>query len=80
MTREQKERIVMVRSHLEFVKQSIAKLDQKLDEMMTPYESAISLLCTIPGVYRTSAITIISEIGIDMSQFSNSKRLCCWRD
>jgi len=78
MTWEQKERIVMVRSHLEFVQQSIAKLDEKLDKMVAPYESAITLLCTIPGVDRASAITIISEIGTDMSQFANSKRLCCW--
>ncbi len=78
MTKQQKERIVIVRSHLEFIQQSIAKLDEKLDKMVAPYESAISLLCTIPGVDRTSAITIISEIGTDMSQFASSKRLCCW--
>jgi len=78
MTQEQKDRIVMVRSHLKFVQQSITKLDEKLDMMVAPYQSAISLLCTIPGVDRTSAITIISEIGTDMSQFANSKRLCCW--
>jgi len=78
MTKEQKERIVMVRSHLEFIHQSIATLDEKLEKMVAPYESAITLLCTIPGIGRTSAITIISEIGTDMSQFANSKRLCCW--
>ena len=78
MTKEQKERIVMVRSHLEFIQKSITELDEKLDKMITPYESAITLLCTIPGIDRSSAITIISEIGTDMSQFGNSKRLCCW--
>lgn len=78
MTGEQKERMVMVRSHLRFLQQSIVKLDEKLDKMMAPYESAITLLCTIPGVDRASATTIISEIGTDMSQFANSKRLCCW--
>lgn len=78
MTGEQKERIVMVRSHLEFVQQLIVKLDEKLDKMMLPYENAIKLLCTIPGVDRASATTIISEIGTSMSQFANSKRLCCW--
>jgi len=67
MTKEQKERMIMVRSHLEYINQSIADLDTKLDKMVKPYESAISLLCTI-----------ISEIGTDMAQFSNSKRLCCW--
>jgi transposase len=46
--------------------------------MVEPYESTIKLLCTIPGVDRQYAITIISEIGTDMYGFSNSKRLCCW--
>ncbi len=78
MTQEQKERILMIRSHLEFVQESISKLDEKLNEMVVPFESAISLLRTIPGIERNSAITIISEIGTDMSQFASSKRLCCW--
>jgi len=78
MTQEQKERMGMVRSHLEYVTQSIAKLDEALNKMTEPYEGAIKLLCTIPGVERNSAITIISEIGNDMSHFCNSKRLCCW--
>lgn len=42
------------------------------------YDKAIRLLTTIPCVKRDSTITILSEIGIDMSQFCNSKRLCCW--
>jgi transposase len=78
MTKEQKERMVIIRSHLDFIQNSIATLDEKLEKMVTPYQSAITLLCTIPGVDRTSAVTIISEIGTDMSQFASSKRLCCW--
>ena len=78
MTVEQKERILLIRSHLDFINQSIADLDAKLDVMVDPFNGAISLLRTIPGIDRTSAITIISEIGTNMSQFSSSKRLCCW--
>lgn len=78
MTNSQKERALIVRSHLDFVQQSINKLDSKLDELVLPYEDSISFLCTIPGVDRNSAITILSEIGTDMSQFNSSKRLCCW--
>ena len=44
------------------------------------YENAIQLLCTIPSVKRDSAVTIISQIGIDVTQFYNSKHLCCWAD
>jgi len=78
MTAEQKQRMLMVKNHLNFVEKSISTLDQKIDTMVVPHECAISLLKTIPGIGRTSAITIISEIGTDMSQFTSSKRLCCW--
>lgn len=78
ISQAQKERMLMVRSHLDYVSNSIAQLDEKLDKLVKPYEDAINLLCTIPGVNRASAITITSEIGTDMSQFANSKRLCCW--
>jgi transposase len=74
----QKQRMLLVRSHLEFVEKTIEKLDSMLDELVAPYESHIALLCTIPGVDRRSAVTIISEIGTDINQFSCSKRLCCW--
>ena len=46
--------------------------------MVEKYDGAISLLRTIPGIDRSSAITVISEIGVDMAQFGSSKRLCCW--
>ena len=78
ITPEQKFRMLMVRSHLNYLERSIQQLDEKLVEMTQSYEGAIALLCTIPGVDRTSAVTIISEIGTDMSQFSSSKRLCSW--
>jgi transposase len=78
MSAEQKTRIRFVRKHLDFVEQLIADLDQTIAGLVEPFESAIILLCTIPGVDRNTAITILSEIGTDMSQFSSSKRLCCW--
>jgi len=78
ITSEQKFRMQIVRSHLKYIEDSIASVDSMIDSMVASHESAISLLCTIPGVDRTSAITIISEIGTDMAQFSSSKRLCCW--
>ena len=78
ITKEQKERMLMIRSHLEFIEQSTKTLDEKLDNMVAPYQNAITHYCTIPGVEKASAITIISEIGTDLSQFANSKRLCCW--
>ena len=73
-----KDRMVIIRNHLDYVEEAICKLDSRLDELIEPYEPYISLLCSIPGIERRSATVIISEIGINMDQFSNSKRLCHW--
>ena len=74
----QRERMSIVRSHMEYVDETIDKLDAAIDGLVKPYESQIALLCSIPGVERRSAISIISEIGVDTSQFDSSRRLCAW--
>ncbi|MBP1921013.1 IS110 family transposase [Youngiibacter multivorans] len=78
ITHEQKIRMLSIRSHLNFIEGEISYLKSQIEAMVAPYGNIIGLLCTIPGVERSSAITIISEIGTDMSQFASSKRLCCW--
>ena len=78
MTNPQKERAKLVREHYDYLVSQIAKLDAMIDELAKPFEPAISLLCTVPGIRRDSAITVLSEIGTDMSQFDSSKRLCRW--
>lgn len=78
ITNEQKLRMNTVRSHLTYIENSIKYLDDTIDSMVTPYKSLIALMCTIPGIERKSAITVISEIGNDVSLFGSSKRLCSW--
>ena len=78
ITDEQKMRISIIREHLNHIVGLIDKVDDCINTLISEYEGQINLLCTIPGVRRDTAITIISEIGIDMSQFGSSKRLCCW--
>ena len=81
MTDSQKYRMRLVRAHMDYITAEINDVDKQIESLISSdpdYEKAIQLLTTIPGVKHDSAITIISEIGIDMSQFCNSKRLCCW--
>lgn len=78
LTPEQKLRMRIVRSHLDYIKNAIAQVDSAIDTMVSNHECLIALLCTNPGVDRNSAITIISEIGTEMAQFGSSKRLYCW--
>lgn len=42
------------------------------------YISEIELVCTVPGISTFSAISVIGEIGVDMSVFPTSKQLCSW--
>ena len=78
MAAPQKLRARMVLDHHNYLVNHIQRLDEEIDKLAAPFENAISLLLTIPGVDRRSAITVLSEIGLDMSQFDSSKRLCCW--
>lgn len=78
ITLEQKTRIGIVRDHLHYIDSLIERVDTCINTMADKYEGHIVLLRTIPGVDRSSAITILSEIGVDMTQFGSSKRLCCW--
>lgn len=74
----QKARIEIVKNHMEYVDSLLCKIQKHIDEMIVGYENYIQLLCTIPGVDRKSAITIISEIGVDMSQWSSHHKLASW--
>lgn len=78
ITSEQKIRIRTINDHLKYIETTISKLDSVIDTMTEDFESEINLLCTIPGVKRDIAITILAEIGNDLSQFGSSKRLNSW--
>ena len=78
MTAEQKERVRIVQGHFDDIDKRVAQIDNVISRLVADYEEHISLLCTIPGIDRRLAITIISEIGTDMSEFASSKRLCRW--
>ena len=78
MTPEQKERVRIIQEHFDDIDKRIAQIDNVIAGLVADYEGQISLLCTIPGIDRRLAITIISEIGTDMSVFGFSKRLCRW--
>ena len=77
-TIEQKLRINIIKEHIDYLTNQINSLRDIVDNLITPYEDYITLLMTIPGIDRYSAITILSEISNDMSQFSNHYRLSAW--
>lgn len=77
-TNEQKLRINIIKEHIDYLNNQINLLRDIVDTLVAPYEDYINLLMSIPGINRYSAITILSEISNDMSQFSNHFRLSAW--
>jgi len=65
-------------AHLDFLDEQISSLTEAIGEQIVPFEKAVELLCTIPGIQRRNAECIIAEIGIDMSVFPTDKQLASW--
>ena len=57
---------------------TIDGLTDAIDVLLDPYEAAVTLLVTIPGVARRSAQVILAEIGADMSRFPSAGHLASW--
>ena len=74
----QKERIRIIQKHMEYVDSLLNEIQQHIDVMVSAYENYIQLLCSIPGVDRKSAIILISELGIDVTQWSSARKLAAW--
>lgn len=67
------------RTHLDSIKETIKTIDEEIDRIiLKEYKTYIDLATTIPGISEIAAKIIVSEIGIDMSCFPTSKKLCNW--
>ena len=64
--------------HLEFLEGKIFVIEQEIDRRSRPYEDAIALWITIPGIRRLLAITLVAEIGVDVDQFPAASHLASW--
>ena len=58
-------------AHLSITEEKISCITEKFITQLTQLE-------TIPGISTTSAISILAEIGIDMSKFPTADHFCSW--
>lgn len=71
----------MVRIHLDRIDQidaTIEQINDRIDQVMEPFQLARELLSTIPGISARVADVIIAEIGTDMSVFPTAGQLASW--
>jgi transposase len=58
--------------------ETVARFDAQIQAISGPFEEAVGLLDTIPGIARHTAEMIVAEIGTDMSRFPNVDHLASW--
>lgn len=64
--------------HIDFLDREIDQLSEEVAARMRPFEEALGLLETVPGVGRRTAEMILSEIGPDMAGFPSAAHLASW--
>jgi transposase len=58
--------------------ETLAHFDAQIQDACRPFEEAVELLDTIPGLSRQTAETLVAEMGSDMSRFPDANHLAAW--
>ena len=75
---QQAEKLKVIREHMNNIELCKSNIESVILSLAEKYIHQLELVMTVPGIQSFSAISIISEIGVDMSVFPTSKHLCSW--
>lgn len=80
ISREQAVKLKECLSHIDEISAHKKNIELEIHRLAEPYSYALELLRTVPGFNSDpiTAISVISEIGVDMSAFPTSKHLVSW--
>ena len=75
---DQRFKMTEIQSHMNELDQHIEAVEVEIIKRASKYFDNFLHITKINGIQMMSAILIISEIGVDMTQFETDKQLCCW--
>lgn len=79
VTEEQKAKIRIIKSHYDALKLCKDNLVETIVKIAEEFKEEQLLIQTVPGCSKQfTAIKIISEIGVNMTQFPSAGHLCSW--
>ena len=62
----------------DFYQKQIEILEERINGYLSQYEKQVEILDSVPGIDVITASVIISEVGVDMSQFPTAGHLASW--
>jgi transposase len=65
-------------AHIDGLDEQIATVGAEIEDRLRPFDAALTILDSIPGIGRWSAQVILAEIGTDMSRFPTAGHLASW--
>jgi len=65
-------------SHVDFLDEAIAQLDQQIEEQMRPFAAALAAWDSLPGINQRIAEIVVAEIGADLVPFEDAEHLASW--
>lgn len=68
----------LIRQEIDNTLRTIESLDQRIKEVLSPYDNVLELLKKVPGISAKSAEDLVAEIGLDMNVFPTEKHLASW--
>lgn len=74
----QRRLFLSVVNHIDDMTKRIDDMDKIIKDYLGEYEQAISAIDELPGIGRSSAETIIAEIGKNMDQFPSAAHISSW--
>jgi len=79
ITPEQADKLKVIKRHYEDLTERRSDLERIILSLSAPYSEEINLILTVPSFKNNfSAITVVSEIGVNMDVFPTAKHLCSW--
>ena len=80
VSHEQAVKLRQCLDHIDELEKHRSEIEVEINRLVSPFTTTLDLIHTVPGFDKNplTAITVVSEIGVDMSVFPSSKNLVSW--
>jgi transposase len=78
MSEHQQQFLAISLDHLEMLEAHLQQVEQAIEEETQKFETAMTILTSIPGIHKIAASSLLAEIGTNMSCFPTAEHLSSW--